>query len=77
MDYKELVRLKASLANKINTEYLLKEEAALGYRVDESDGGEGCGNICKTSLLALAGFGTLAVYNGLGWAGMLKVLTKF
>ena len=76
MDYKELVRLETSTANKIQ-QYLLKEEAALGYRVDESDGGEGCGNICKASLLTLAGFGTLAVYNGLiGWVGMLKVLAS-
>ena len=45
---------------------LLKEKAALGYRVEGSDGGEGCGSICKASLLTLAGFGTLAVYNGLG-----------
>ena len=74
MDYKELVRLEASLANKIQ-QYLLKEEAALGYRVGESDGGEGCGNICKASLLTLAGVGTLAVYNGLGWVGILKVLS--
>ena len=56
---------------------LLKEEAALGYRVDGSDGGESCGSLCKASLLTLAGFGTLAVYNGLGRNGKLKVNSNF
>ena len=61
---------------------LLKEEAALGYRVDGSDGGESCGSLCKASLLTLAGFGTLAVYNGLGtgegvrWGGKVESLDK-
>ena len=34
--------------------------------MDGSDVVTGCGSICKASLLTLAGFGTLAVYNGLG-----------
>ena len=34
--------------------------------MDGSDAVTGCGSICKASLLTLAGFGTLAVYNGLG-----------
>merc|ERR550532_1418803 len=46
-------------------DYKELEEAALGYRVDDLDEGEGCGNFCKASLLTLAGVGTLAVYNGL------------
>ena len=60
-----------------NNKYQLQEEAALGYRVDDLDEGEGCGNFCKASLLTLAGVGTLAVYNGLGWDEMLKVLQSF
>ena len=44
----------------------MKAEPALGYRDDEAGSGGDCGNLCKASLLTLAGFGTLAVVNGLG-----------
>ena len=50
--------------------------------MDGSDVVTGCGQICKASLLTLAGFGTLAVYNGLGtgevvrWGGKVESLDK-
>merc|ERR550539_860151 len=57
-------------------DYKELEEAVLGYRVDETDGGEGCGNFCKASLLTLAGFGSLAVYNGLEKESVAGKLTR-
>ena len=47
-------------------EELVKAETEAGSRGDGSGSGEECGNLCKASLLTLAGFGTLAVVNGLG-----------